>query len=125
FKYNQRQTFENARDGQLLYLDPLSARWRAYHTDMMIRWRAETGTDANYEDTGGTTGDFGNGVVDGVSGAQGGVEQFRELLARNGDVPMSAEFCPDAIAFAVRWPLRYQQVWGSKATRETWFERQR
>ena len=53
------------RTTQLLYLDPLSPRWRQYHTDMMIKWREETGTDANYEDVGGCAGDFGNGVIDG------------------------------------------------------------
>lgn len=118
-------SFETARDGQLLYLDPLSARWRKYHTDMMIQWRGETGTDANYEDVGGATGDFGNGVVDGRFGAQGGVEQFRELLRRNPAVPMASEYAPDAIAFAVRWPLRFQQVWGNDKTREFWMTHQR
>lgn len=118
-------TFAKARDGQLLYLDPLSPRWREYHTDMMIRWREETGADANYEDVGGCAGDFGNGVIQGKAGAQGSVEQFRELLRRNPSVPMAAEYAPHSIAFAVRWPLRYQQVWGSEATRIHWMTHQR
>jgi hypothetical protein len=120
-----RQTLEDAKDGQLLYLDPLSAQWRKYHTDMMVTWKEETGTDANYEDVGGTTGDFGNGVVDGLFGAQGGVAQFRELLQRNPTVPMASEYATDAIAFAVRWPLRFQQVWGGDRTREFWMSHQR
>ncbi|NLC56200.1 MAG: hypothetical protein GX774_05120 [Armatimonadetes bacterium] len=119
------QSLTTAQEGQLLYLDPLSPRWRRYHTDMMIRWRRETGTDANYEDVGGTAGDFGNGVVAGKAGAQGGTEQFRELLRRNPTVPMAAEYAPDNIAFAVRWPLRYQQVWGNEETRIWWMEHQR
>ena len=119
------QTFSNTKDGKLLYLDPLSPRWRAYHTDMMIQWYKETGTDANYEDVGGTTGDFGNGVIEGKFGAQGGVEQFRELLARNPAVPMASEYAPNPIAFAVRWPLRFQQVWGGNTTRTFWMQHQR
>ena len=119
------QTFGTVKDGQLLYLDPLSSRWRSYHTDMMIQWHRDTGTDANYEDVGGTTGDFGNGIIEGKFGAQGGVEQFRELLARNPTVPMAAEYAPNAIAFAVRWPLRFQQVWGSDRTRTFWMTNQR
>ena len=119
------QTFDTAGNGQLLYLDPLSSRWRSYHTDMMIRWRQETKTDANYEDVGGTIGDFGNGIVEGKFAAQGGVEQFRELLKRNPTVPMASEYAPGGIAFAVRWPLRFQQVWGSDKTRERWMTSQR
>jgi len=125
-RYTQaRPDFQSAAAGQLLYLDPLSRRWREYHTDMMIRWRQETGTDANYEDVGGTAGDFGNGTIDGLTGAQGGTEQFRELLRRNPGVPMASEYAPDHMAFAVRWPLRYQQVWGNDATRIWWMEHQR
>lgn len=119
------QTFDTVKDGQLLYLDPLSPRWRSYHTDMMIQWHRETGTDANYEDVGGTVGDFGNGMVEGKFGAQSGVEQFRELLERNPAVPMASEYAPGAIAFAVRWPLRYQQVWGGEQTRVQWMANQR
>jgi len=121
----QPLTWANVKQDQLLYLDPLSAGWRKYHTDTMLRWREETGCDANYEDVGGTAGDFGNGVVDGLSGAQGGTEQFRELLARNPEVPMASEYAPEHMAFAVRWPLRYQQVWGNEATRVWWMEHQR
>lgn len=125
-RYSQETpTFATAKDGQLLYLDPLPAAWRKYHTDMMITWRQETNTDANYEDVGGTAGDFGNGVVEGLIGAQGGREQFRELLRRNPEAPMASEYAPDHMAFAVRWPLRYQQVWGNEAVRTWWMEHQR
>ncbi len=120
-----RSGFEGAKDGQLMYLDPLSPRWRKYHTDMMLQWRRETGTDANYEDVGGTAGDFGNGEVAGKRGAEGGTEQFRELLTRNPTVPMASEYAPDNMAFASRWPLRFQQVWGNEATRVWWMEHQR
>lgn len=120
-----RQSFETAKEGQILYLDPLSARWRRYHTDQMLEWREKTGTDANYEDVAGTAGDFGNGVIGGLFGAQGGVAQFQELLQRNPAVPMASEYAPDNIAFAVRWPLRYQQVWGSDTARHFWMSSMR
>lgn len=121
----QPLTWEDIKQDQLLYLDPLSAGWRRYHTEMMLKWREETGCDANYEDVGGTAGDFGSGVIDGLSGAQGGTQQFRELLTRNPEVPMASEYAPEHMAFAVRWPLRYQQVWGNEATRVWWMEHQR
>lgn len=119
---DEPQSFDRARPGEILYLDPLSSQWRKYHTDMMIDWRNKTGTDANYEDTGGSVGDFGNGVVDGKFGAQGSAELFRELLIRNQRVPMATEFGPAPIAFASRWPLRYQQVWGSDDVKQFWME---
>ena len=74
---------------------------------------------------GGTAADFGNGVVAGKFGAQGGTEQFRELLRRNPTVPMASEYAPDNMAFAARWPLRFQQVWGNEATRVWWMVHQR
>jgi len=118
-------TFANAKDGQLMYLDPLSEGWRKCHVDLMLTWKKGTGTDANYEDTAGACGDFGNGTVDGLAGAQGTVALFQQLLERNSSVPMASEYGPDAIAFAVRWPLRYQQVWGTDARRTAWMWRQR
>ena len=109
--FKQKKNFSNAREGDLFYLDILSPRWRKYHTDMDIRWKQETGTDANYEDTAGASGDFGNGTVNGISGAQGTVELMREMLARNGSIPMAAEFGIDSIAFAVKWPLKDHVAW--------------
>lgn len=118
------KTFGNSAPGEILYLDPLSPQWRRYHTDQMIRWRQETGSDANYEDTGGTAGDFGNGEIEGLFGAQGGWAQFRELLERN-PVPMATEFAPDNIAFASTWAMRYSQAWGDDAIRKQWETRHR
>jgi len=127
FNYNApRETFENVkmenRKG-LMYLDPLSPGWRDFHVRQMIDWCTKTGTDANYEDTGGLRGDYGNGVVDGLFGAQGEVALFRKLLEENPNVPMSAEFGPDAIAFGIKWPLRFLQVWGNQQTKEQWMSR--
>ena len=121
---NPRVSFASNAPNEILYLDPLAPTWRRYHTDAMIRWRSVTAADANYEDTGGTAGDFGNGVIDGLRGAQGGTAQFRELLERN-PVPMSSEFAPDNMAFAASWVLRYSQVWGTEELRLRWQTRHR
>ncbi len=118
-------TWESLKDGQLVYLDPLAPGWRDYHTNAMIEWNRVTGTDANYEDTAGACGDFGNGVIDGIFAGRGSVEQFRDLLRRNPDVPMASEYGTHPIAFAVRWPLHYQQVWGVPATRKWWMSHMR
>ena len=113
------KTFANATRGEILYLDPLSPGWRRYHAEQMAAWRAATGADANYEDTAGTAGDFGNGTVAGLRGALGGTAQFRDLLESN-PVPMATEFAADHMAFASTWVLRYVQAWGSAAERERW-----
>ena len=120
----RRKTFANATAGEVLYLDPLSAGWRRYHADQMIAWRGATGVDALYEDTAGTAGDFGNGTVGGLRGAQGGWAQFRELLERN-PMPMATEYAPDHMAFASTWALRYSQTWGTDDTRKLWETRHR
>ena len=119
------EEFKSAKPGQILYLDALSAGWRKYHINMMMKWRAVTGTDANYEDVAGTAADFGNGKLDGLIGAQGGVEQFRGLQKALPDIPMASEFAPDHMAFASHWPLRYQQVWGTNTVRSWWMTHQR
>lgn len=120
-----RESFASAKPGQMLYLDPLSAPWRNYHIEQMRQWIAATNSDALYEDVGGTAGDFGNGKIDGLEGAQGGTEQFRELKERLPQVPLATEFAPEHMAFASNWPLRYQQVWGSQAVRDDWLWNQR
>jgi len=118
------KTFSNCASGEILYLDPISPAWRRYHTDQMIRWRADSGADANYEDTAGTAGDFGNGAIGGISGAQGGSAQFLDLLQRN-PVPMATEYAPDNMAFASTWALRYSQSWGNDDIRKQWESRHR
>ena len=114
-----------AKPGQMLYLDPLSKRWRQYHVEAMQKWIQATSCDALYEDVGGTAGDFGNGTIDGIAGAQGGTAQFRELQAGLPATPMASEFGPDNMAFASSWPLRYQQAWGDSAVHRTWLSTQR
>ncbi|NBP52357.1 MAG: hypothetical protein EBU70_14470, partial [Actinobacteria bacterium] len=118
------KTFANARPDEILYLDPLAPAWRGLHVDAMVRWRALTGADANYADTAGLAGDFGNGVVDGLAGAEGGAAQARELLARN-PVPMATEYGTDHQAFSANWTLRYAQVWGTPEVRKGWESRHR
>ena len=108
---------DGIRPGQLLYGDPLSRRWREFHAAQAAEWNRGTGTDANYEDTAGCAGDFGNGVVDGLSAGEGTVEQMRLLQKTQPQVPMASEYGPPEIAFAVKWPLNYAQVWGDDAWR--------
>lgn len=115
-----RVDWPDFRAGDLVYLDALPGRWRDYHSDSMIEWNRQTRTDANYEDVGSTAGDYGNGVVEGLSGAQGGAAMFRQLLQKNPEVPMASEHCAEHMAFACRWPMRYPQQWGDEATRRRW-----
>lgn len=122
---DQESQWHGMQPGQLLYLDPLSPRWRSYHAENMIEWHRVTGTDANYEDVLGTAADFGNGVIDGVFAGGGGREQVRELLRRNGAVPMASEYAPENVAFGTRWPLSYLTVWGTPENRSFWTGRVR
>jgi len=110
--------------GAIAYLDPLSSRWRSYHVGQMANLVQSRLVDALYEDTAGTAGDFGNGVVGGLSGAEGGAQQMREMQQSVG-VPMATEFCPDSIAFSSNWSLRYSQAWGDMAIRRWWSTRHR
>lgn len=105
--------FEGVPDNKLLYGDPLSAKWRKYHVELMKWWNSTTGTDANYEDTAGCTGDFGNGTIDGLSAAQGSVAMMKDILDAQPQIPMASEYGPAPIGFAVKWPLNYVQVWGN------------
>ena len=116
--------YAGMEDGKILYGDPLSAGWRKYHCAQMREWNKITGTDANYEDTAGCAGDFGNGVVDGLAGAQGSVIMLRDLLDSQPQVPMASEYGPAPIAFGVKWPLNYAQVWGNVEFRQFRLHRQ-
>ncbi len=118
-------TWADYEDGDLVYTDPLAPGWRTDHIDRMKEWKRETGTDANYEDTAGACGDYGNGVVEGLQAAEGTVALFRELLRAQPDVPMASEYGPSPMAFATQWPLHYQQVWGNSASREFWLSHMR
>lgn len=118
-------TWDSYKDGQLVYTDPLAPGWRADHIERMKQWKLDTGTDANYEDTAGACGDYGNGVVDGLEGVQGTVALFRELLRAQPDVPMASEYGPDPMAFATHWPLHFQQVWGNDRSRAFWLSHMR
>ncbi len=107
--------FKGMKEGQLLYGDLLSPAWRKYHAEMMKVWNTLTGTDSNYEDTAGTTGDHGNGIVDGLSAGEGDTAQMRLLLETQPKVANAAEFAPAANAFGVTWPLNYPSVYGNQA----------
>jgi hypothetical protein len=104
--------FANIPVNRLLYTDPLSPQWRRYHAEQMEEWNSTTGTDANYEDTAGCTGDFGNGIVDGLSAGEGSVAHMRLLQQVQPQVPMSSEYGNTGIAFATSWALNYVGHWG-------------
>ncbi|MBQ9337580.1 MAG: hypothetical protein IJS14_09845 [Lentisphaeria bacterium] len=110
--------------GKILYGDLLSPKWRKFHTDLMKRWSEETGTDAHYEDTSGTTGDHGNGIVDGLSAGEGDAAQIRLLQKELPQIPMAGEFAPGAVAFGILWPLNYPTVYGNEAFRVSRLHRQ-
>ena len=110
--------------GSCLYGDLLSHLWREFHVNLMKKWYAETKTDANYEDTSGTTGDHGNGIVRGLSAGQGDAEQMRLLLQGQPHVPNAGEFAPAAVAFGITWPLNYPTVYGNHAFRISRLHRQ-
>jgi hypothetical protein len=109
---DSKDQFANIKPGRLLYVDPLASRWRQYHADMMKWWNTTTKTDANYEDTAGSIGDFGNGIVDGLSAGEGSIAQMKILQKIQSKVPMSTEYGPDGIAFATCWALNYASHWG-------------
>ena len=118
-----KDQFANVKPGKLLYGDPLSKGWRDYYTGIVVNLNQVSGTDANYQDTLGCTSENGNGIIDGMSGAQGNAVLARELAKRPG-APMASEFGPEPIAFAVKWPLNYPQVWGNTAFRAYRIHRQ-
>ncbi|MBQ9336491.1 MAG: hypothetical protein IJS14_04250 [Lentisphaeria bacterium] len=107
-----KDQFGHLKKGAFLYGDPLSKGWRDYYVKIVENLDRSSGTDANYQDTLGCTQENGNGVIDGLSGAQGNAALAR-ALAKNPGVPMASEFGPEPIAFAIKWPLNYAQVWGN------------
>ena len=117
--------FARLKPGALLYGDPLSAGWRKYFTGLVVKLNRESGTDANYQDTLGVITESGNGVIDGLSGAQGNAALVRELRDAMPETPMASEFGPASIAFAVKWPLNYASAWGGKEFRKYRMNRQR
>lgn len=115
---------QHVTPGHCLYGDLLSHLWREFHVKLMIDWYKATKTDANYEDTAGTTGDHGNGVVRGLSAGQGDAEQMRMLLKAQPHVPNAGEFAPAAVAFGILWPLNYPTVYGNHQFRVSRLHRQ-
>lgn len=119
-----KNPFASLKPGRLIYTDPLSPKWRNYYTDKIKEFNRVTETDANYQDTLGCTEDVGNGIVDGMRGAEGNAALSR-LLQQKVGVPMASEFGPAPIAFAVKWPLNQTSVWGSHRFRVSRIHRHR
>ena len=104
--------FANIKSGAILYGDPLSPGWRKYYTNILVDFRKATGTDAYYQDCLGVGGDLGNGVIDGLSGAQGNVAITRDIQQAVPGMPLASEYGLASIAFGVNWPLTIPS-WGS------------
>ena len=117
--------FKDMKPKQFLYGDPLSKGWRDYYCRIIKEFNEITGTDANYQDTSGCSGDSGNGIIDGLAGAEAYVEMIRDLQKAMPGTPMASEFGPQAIGFGVKWPLNYAQVWGGEAFRRSRIHRHR
>lgn len=120
-----KDQFASLKPGAFLYGDPLSRGWREYFIRIVKEFNEKCGTDANYQDTLGCVGDTGNGVVDGLFGAQANAQFTRELQAAMPGTPMASEFGPAPIGFGVKWPLNYVQVWGSIPFRDYRIHHQR
>ena len=104
--YHQPKPISYKKD-QLYYGDLLSPGWRKFHVELMKEWCNTTGTDALYEDCVGCAADRGNGVVSGLSGAQGEREQLRMLRKELPDKAFASEYLTQANAAAIHWPLKY------------------
>lgn len=119
-----KDQFGHLKKGAFLYCDPLGKKWRDYFSSLVVEVNRSSGTDANYQDTLGCTSDNGNGFIDGLSGAQGNAALARTLAEKVG-APMASEYGPEPIAFAVKWPLNYPQVWGNMEFRRYRIHNQR
>lgn len=118
-----KDQYADLKPGAFLYGDPLSTGWRRYFIKVIKEMNELCGTDANYQDTLGCTGDTGNGIVDGLAGAEGNKAFTRELQEGLG-VPMAAEYGPAPIAFGIRWPLNHAVAWGGDKFRSYRVSRQ-
>ncbi|NMA43412.1 MAG: hypothetical protein GX946_08520 [Oligosphaeraceae bacterium] len=106
-----KDQYAHLKPNAFLYGDPLSKGWRDYFCRVIKDMNELCGTDANYQDTLGCTADVGNGIVDGLAGAEGNAAFTRDLQKKLA-VPMAAEFGSAPIAFGVRWPLNGARAWG-------------
>ncbi|MBR2439885.1 MAG: hypothetical protein IKB25_06810 [Lentisphaeria bacterium] len=96
--------FSGIPDGRILYLDPLSKKWRNYIINIGENFKNETGLDYLYVDCLGVVNDPGNGLVDGKTGAEGIADMAKELLNRC-KVSFMTEYGAAPIAFASKWPF--------------------
>jgi hypothetical protein len=111
-----KDQYAHLKPNAFLYGDPLSRGWRDYFCRVIKDMNELCGTDANYQDTLGCTADVGNGIVDGLAGAEGNAAFTRDLQKKVA-VPMAAEFGSAPIAFGVRWPLNTARAWGGERFR--------
>ena len=119
-----KDRFARLKPGGLVYGDPLSKGWREYYVRIIAEMNRQGGTDANYQDTLGCASDNGNGIIDGLAGAQGNQRLAADLAEAMPQLPMASEFGQDAIAMSVKWSLNAAQKWGKKRFRPSRIHRQ-
>lgn len=116
--FGEKPKPSDLKPGQLVYVDPLSKRWREFHAKQMAELVKATGLDALYEDTAGYVFDAGNGVVEGLQAGQGGTAAMAAVQEACPKVAFASEYGTEPIAPVSLWPLRYNFVWGNSEFRE-------
>lgn len=116
--FEPAKTLSDWKDGDIIYTDPLSPRWREFHAASMKEFVDATKTDALYEDVAGVSGDHGNGVVDGIYAGRGSYEALRAVHRVLPFVPLATEYNTEPIAPFSTWPLRGNYFWGNDGFRD-------
>ena len=116
--FESAKSLSDWKDGDIIYTDPLSPRWREFHAASMKEFVDATNTDALYEDVAGVSGDHGNGVVDGIYAGRGSYEALRAVRQVLPSVALATEYNTEPIAPFSTWPLRGNSSWGNDAFRD-------
>lgn len=99
-----KNRFAGIPKGRILYLDPLSKKWRDYIIKIGENFKNKTGLDYLYVDCLGVVNDPGNGPIDGKTGSEGIADMAKELL-NCYKTSFMTEYGSAPIAFASKWPL--------------------
>jgi len=112
---DRKVSWDDYKEGAIIYTDPLSSAWRKLHAHLMKEFVDKTKVDSLYEDCAGTCGDFGNGVVDGLQPLQGTYYLLKEVRQAVGaKIAFSSEYHVERTAPFVNWAL-HGTAWGHEA----------